>query len=211
MTPNTPPVSSRLFKLLRWPLAAIATLALSALLLSIYIKDGLGNTPIVNNNWTTSLNIGSEEAGPRLKALVAIAGLLASTREDSIYYSLKSLNGEPLKLNCRYTITGDDYDADWWSITAYGWDFYLIPNEQKRYSFNNENLIRNANNTWEITVSAVAAEGNWLPIGPSGGRAEDKSVDNDFDLLLRLYTPGDAYLQRPESASLPQVKLAGCA
>ena len=75
-----------------------------------------------------------------LKASVALGGLLASTREDSMYYLPDSVSGEPLRLNCRYRIEGRDYDADWWSITAYGWDNYLIPNDHKRYSFNNENL-----------------------------------------------------------------------
>ena len=174
------------------------------------IKHGLGQNFLRNGDWRTSASIGSAEAGVIIRAVIAIGGLLASTREDSMYYTLNSVAGEPLRLNCRYRIEGDDYDADWWSITAYGWDYYLIPNQEKRYSFNNENVTRDDDGRWVIHVGTRKEEGNWLPVGPSGTPVESKSSKHDFDLLLRLYTPGDAYLQRPESAPLPMVTLEGC-
>ena len=127
-----------------------------------------------------------------------------------MYYTLNSVAGEPLRLNCRYRIAGNNYDADWWSITAYGWDYYLIPNRENRYSFNNENVTRDADGSWVIRVGAEQEDDNWLPVGPSGTPVESKSKAHDFDLLLRLYTPGDAYLQSPESAPLPRVTLEGC-
>jgi hypothetical protein len=141
---------------------------------------------------------------------VAIGGLLASTQENSMYYRLSEIAGEPLRLNCRYRIEGNDYEAEWWSITAYGWDNYLIPNPQKRYSFNDENLVRNADGSWAITVAATAQTGNWLPVGLSGTPDWRQLGDYDFDLLLRLYTPGDAYLVTPQSAALPKVTREAC-
>ena len=147
-----------------------------------------------------------------LKATVAIGGLLASTRENSVYYRLSDIAGEPLRLNCRYRIEGDDYDTNWWSITAYSWDNYLIPNPQKRYSFNNENVVHNADGSWAIIVDAHEQAGNWLPVGPSGSGAGGwlKVVEYDFDLLLRLYTPGHAYLETPQIAALPTVVKEAC-
>ncbi|MCB1687567.1 MAG: DUF1214 domain-containing protein [Halioglobus sp.] len=190
--------------------AAVATVLLSAIFLARNINRGLDDMSVHNSDWTTSVATGSEGAGLMLKAAVALGGLLASTQENSMYYRLSSVAGEPLRLNCRYRIEGDDYDADWWSITAYGWDNYLIPNPQKRYSFNDENLVRNADGSWVITVAAAEQAGNWLPVGPSGAPQWRKAVDYDFDLLLRLYTPGEAYLKFPESAALPTVTLEGC-
>ncbi len=108
--------------------AAVATVLLSAALLAINITGGLGTLSVQNGNWATSVATGSQDAGIILKATVALGGLLASTRENSMYYRLSTVDGEPLRLNCRYRIEGDDYDANWWSITAYGWDNYLIPN-----------------------------------------------------------------------------------
>ena len=127
-----------------------------------------------------------------------------------MYYRLSTVAGEPLRLNCRYKIEGKDYNADWWSITAYGWDNYLIPNAQKRYSFNNENLIRNADGSWIITVAATEQPGNWLPVGSSGASRWRQFSHQDFVLLLRLYTPGVAYIQRPQSAPLPIVTQESC-
>ncbi len=194
----------------RWPLAVLLVLAASVLFLFLSIKHGLGNSSLKNGDWYTSESIGSADADVMVRAVIAISGLLASTREDSMYYHLKSVGGQPLSLNCRYRIEGDDYDADWWSITVYGWDYYLIPNQEKRYSFNNENIVRGDGGRWVIHLSAEHADGNWLPLGPSGAPVASQSSKNDFDLLLRLYTPGDAYLQQPASASLPVVTLEGC-
>jgi hypothetical protein len=196
--------------LIKLTAAAVATILLAALLLARNVSGGLEAMSARNGDWMTSVAIGSQDAGVMLKAAVAIGGLLGSTQENSMYYRLSTVAGEPLRLNCRYRIEGKDYDADWWSITAYGWDNYLIPNPQKRYSFNNENLVRNADGSWAITVAATEQAGNWLPVGPSGAPDWRKLGDYDFDLLLRLYTPGDAYLETPQSAELPTVTREAC-
>ena len=135
---------------------------------------------------------------------------MASTPEASVYYRLAAVDGKPLTANCSYRIEGSDYDANWWSITIYGWDNYLLPNEHKRYSVNNDNLTRDEEGNWSLRVSAKQQSGNWLPIGPSGGAEWKKFSSHDFDFLLRLYTPGEAYLQAPESAALPKVFEEGC-
>jgi hypothetical protein len=196
--------------LIKLTAAAVATILLAALLLARNVSGGLEAMSARNGDWMTSGAIGSQDAGVMLKAAVAIGGLLGSTQENSMYYRLSTVAGEPLRLNCRYRIEGKDYDADWWSITAYGWDNYLIPNPQKRYSFNNENLVRNADGSWAITVAATEQAGNWLPVGPSGAPDWRKLGDYDFDLLLRLYTPGNAYLETPQSAELPTVTREAC-
>jgi hypothetical protein len=200
-----------MFKLvLKLLLAAVATVLLSAILLVRNISDGLGAMSVQNGDWSTSVSTGSKEAGVLSRATIALGGLLASTRENSMYYRLSSVAGEPLRLNCRYRIEGSDYDADWWSITAYGWDNYLIPNASKRYSFNNENVVRDPDGNWEIIVDTRKQKGNWLPVGPSGAPDWRKFADYDFDLLLRLYTPGIGYLETPASAPLPTVTREAC-
>ena len=190
--------------------ATVVTVLLSAVLLTRSIYGGLDGMTEKNGDWETNVATGSHDAGVILKATVAIGGLLASTQENSMYYRLSAIAGEPLRLNCRYIIEGKDYSADWWSITAYGWDNYLIPNAQKRYSFNNENLIRNADGSWIIIVAATEQPGNWLPVGRAGAPDWRRFGDYDFDLLLRLYTPGDAYLSTPQSAALPTVTKEAC-
>jgi len=195
------------FKLLS---AGLVTAVLSAVMLARNISDGLGSMSVENGDWATNVSTGSKDAGVMLKATVAMGGLLASTRQNSMYYRLASIDGDPLNLGCRYRIEGNDYDADWWSITVYGWDNYLIPNVQKRYSFNNENLQRNDDGSWVIFVDMKQHDGNWLPIGPSGAPDWRKIGEHDFDLLLRLYTPGPAYIDSPQTAALPKVTREAC-
>ena len=97
-------------KMFRWIATALLTLALAVILMVRTIGAGLGSMGVENGNWTTNVTTGSAGAGVMLKATIAIGGLLASTRENSMYYRLNSVSGEPLRLNCRYRIEGDDYD-----------------------------------------------------------------------------------------------------
>ena len=200
-----------MLKLVMKILAAVtAALAIASILLARNIANNLDDMSVANGDWRIVVDAGSADAGVMQKASVAIGGLLASTRENSVYYRLAAVAGEPLRLNCRYRIEGRDYDADWWSLTAYGWDNYLIPNTEKRYSFNNENLERDGDGSWTITVSVEEHAGNWLPVGPSGTPQWRKLGEYDFDILLRLYTPGAVYIETPESAPLPTVTREAC-
>jgi hypothetical protein len=190
--------------------AILLSVGLSIVLFAVQLKSNSGFGSVSNGDWTTSLDTGSENAGVMQKAAVAIGGLLASKRESSIYYRLSAIDGKPLTANCSYRIEGNDYDADWWSITAYGWDNYLLPNKIQRYSYNNDNLTRDHDGNWSIGVSTMSQDGDWLPVGPAGGDEWMNFNAHDFDLLLRLYTPGAAYLQTPNTAVLPKVVEKGC-
>lgn len=194
----------------RYLFLTVAILVLSATLLGHSLRSQMEAMSVQNGNWQTTVNAGSADAGTMLRAAVALGGVLASTREDSVYYIVETVNGEPLRLDCDYVLRGGDYDADWWSVTAYAWDNYLIPNDYKRYSYNNENLIRDADGRWEIQVSVNKQPGNWLPTGPAASANWHKFSAKDFDLLLRLYAPGQEYLDKPASASLPQIHKVGC-
>jgi hypothetical protein len=190
--------------------ALLLSICLSIVLFFVQLKSNGGFSSVSNGDWTTSLDNGSENANVMQKAAVAIGGLLASTSESSIYYRLSTIDGKPLTVNCNYRIEGGDYDANWWSITAYGWDNYLLPNKWQRYSYNNDNLTRDDSGNWAVQVSAKPQSGDWLPIGPAGGDEWKKFSDHDFDFLLRLYTPGVTYLQTPSTAALPKIVEEGC-
>ena len=74
-------------------------------------------------------------------------------------------------------------EPGFWSITAYGSDEFLIPNEINRYSVNNrDNLTYNPDGSLDILLQEDQPEeammNNWLPLG----------TDN-FHLALRMYIP----------------------
>jgi hypothetical protein len=150
--------------------------------------------------WRTSLFAGSSEGSPYLRAYVAVHGLLALSREETIYYTAADdSEGNALNGNCVYQVEGRDPPARWWSITAYGADDFLIPNDADRYSVSMSSVARRADGTFLVTLSQGQAESNWIPV--AAGR---------FDLTIRLYNPQAAAVADPGHGTLPTIKKAIC-
>lgn len=151
--------------------------------------------------WRTSLYAGSSEGGPYLRAAIAVHGLLALNRRETIYYTAASdSDGNALLGNCTYRLEGRDPPTRWWSITAYGADDFLIPNAAERYSVSMNSVARKADGSFVATVSKGQGGANWIPVG-----------DRRFSLSIRLYNPQPAVAADPEHVVLPTIKKAACA
>jgi len=171
----------------------------SALGLIFFPPMSLG---VKNGAWTTNLKIGSADAGMYLRAVIARVALFALNKTETIYYHADHDDeGESLRSGCDYRIEGRDLDARWWSITLYGGDNFLIPNHERRYSFNLKNVAREADGTYRIFISLSEKEGNWIP---SGGR------DQPLSLSLRCYNPAPIVYEKPEEIELPRIIREGC-
>jgi hypothetical protein len=150
--------------------------------------------------WSTSLDTGSSESGLYLRARVAVHGLLALSREETVYYSaLRDSNGADLVGNCIYRLEGRDLPTRWWSITAYGADDFLIPNDANLYSISKNSVARNPNGSFAVTLSQAKANGNWIPVAP--GR---------FNLTIRLYNPDHEVIADPAHVALPKISKEIC-
>jgi hypothetical protein len=150
--------------------------------------------------WQTSLLTGSSEGGPYLRALIAVHGLLALGREETIYYTAaRDSDGDVLDGNCSYQLEGRDPPTRWWSITAYGADDFLIPNTADLYSVSMNSVARRDDGTFVVTLSQRPAEGNWIPVGPG-----------PFNLTARLYNPQADVVADPAQVALPAIKKAIC-
>jgi hypothetical protein len=159
------------------------------------MPDGISNGP-----WRTSLLIGSPGGDPYVRALVAVHGLLALNRSETIYFTAATDNsGQPLDGICTYQITWHDPDARWWSITAYGSDDFLIPNPVDRYSISKNSVVRQSDGSFTASVGSAANVQNWIPT--ARGR---------FSLTLRLYNPGKAVAANPAGSSLPTIARGAC-
>ena len=159
------------------------------------------NHNVTNGAWRSNLAIGSSQAGIYIRALVARTGLFALNKSETIYFiAAADDNGQPLHSNCDYRIEGQDLQSRWWSITAYGADHFLIPNENNRYSFNGHDVIRKADGTYQILMSSTAKAGNWLPAGNQ----------NQLYLALRLYNPEPAVYLNPAGVELPRIIKGTC-
>ncbi len=163
------------------------------------IRGSMG-AGVKNGPWATSLYTGSSEGGPYLRAQIAVHGLLALSREEAMYYTtLTDSDGAVFDGRCKYRLEGRDPPSRWWSITAYGPDDFLIPNDADTYSVSTNSVVRNQDGSFVVTLSRAKADGNWIPIVP--GR---------FDLTIRLYNPQAQVIADPAQVPLPVVKKVAC-
>mgnify|MGYP003881036391 CR=1 FL=1 len=195
-----------------WGGGILASFLVAAFCMGAVMNSLFGMAAVKNGDWYTSLLAGDTGADPYSKAAVAVGGLLATRLQDSMYYRLTDIDGEPLKANCDYRLQGEELDANWWSVTAYGPNHFLMPNASDRYSFNNGNVQRKSDGSYVIRISRTPQPGNWLPIGEV--RQPDSLLfggePQEFDLLLRLYVPGRVYLNQPAMAPLPRLVKEVC-
>ena len=170
-------------------------------LLTTWITTGAVSGAISNGAWTTNLNTGSPQSDAYTRARVALHGLFALNRNETIYFTAtKDDAGDALSGKCRYEIRGRDPNARWWSITAYGDDDFLIPNPQKIYSVSATNVVRGKDGSFSVAVGGDrATNANWIPAGNGG-----------FSLSLRLYNPGPDVALDPSRAALPSLKRIAC-
>ena len=130
------------------------------------------------------------------RAATATHALFVLNRSETLYYRAHTDDaGVDLDARCDYEIRGRPLDARWWSITAYGGDDFLIPNREKRYSFNMASLAQEPDGSFLIRASAGPQPGDWLPLGRSG----------HVSFAVRLYVPSAEISAHPERAALPSI------
>jgi hypothetical protein len=156
---------------------------------------------VANGVWATNLTVGSPQTDAYTRARVALHGLFALNRDETIYFTAtKDDGGQTLDGKCRYEIHGRDPNARWWSITAYGGDDFLIPNPENIYSVSATNIVRGKDGNFSIAVGGGRRTGaNWIPAG-----------NGAFSLSLRLYNPGPDVGLDPSQAALPSLKRIAC-
>jgi hypothetical protein len=174
----------------------LATISAGALIQSANRREG-----VVNRAWETNMGMGHSDAGMYTRAAIAIGGLFALNKKETLYFTaFQDDGGEPLHARCDYILEGGDIASRWWSMTVYGSDHFLIANPENRYSYNMANLERGKDNRYELHLSATKKPGNWIPTGESG----------DFSITLRAYNPEASIYDHPATTPLPSIKRVGC-
>lgn len=133
-----------------------------------------------------------------LTARIATAATFALDPSEAVYMVAEG-DTERRKFDAAYDyiIEGDSrwLNARYWSITMYAPDFFLVPNEAQRFSFNVMNTTFDEQGGFRIHISSKKQEGDWLP-----------SVSNGhFYLLLRLYHPEPAFFGHLNEVPLPTI------
>lgn len=152
--------------------------------------------------WRTNVNIGSTAASPWLRAAVALGGLLALDRRETLYFTASTDDrGEALTRRCEWTLEGPPIDARWWSVTVYGSDGFLLPNRARRYSQGSGSLAPGA--PVRITLAPRSDDPIVVPLA-------DAPDDGAFNLTLRLYQPSAEIARDPQRAALPHITRGAC-
>lgn len=151
--------------------------------------------------WTTGTDYGTAEASAYTRAVVALRGLLALPRREARYYNAAIDDlGRPLDGRCRYRIEGGPVGGQWWSLTLYDRDGYLVANPAGTWSVASTALAPAESGAWSIAVAPSPQPGRWLP---TGGLER-------FELTLRVYLPEDGGRGNLPRDRLPRIERLGC-
>ena len=188
---------NRLGLALAYVLAVAAGLASAWLVLADVSAHG-----VRAGAWRASTLAGSTGADIYTRARVALGGLLALNREETMYYVAGTDSaGAPLRSRCRYRVHGRAPAARWWSITAYDDEMFLFPDDESRYSYAPHRDRGAASVRFALTSGPTppAGDGFWLPT----------PGDRGLIFTLRLYNPDPALAAEPGRIEPPVIEPIG--
>lgn len=163
-------------------------------------SQGSAFIPIITNGpWQTSPGLGAKSADPWTRAYVSRVGLLALPRDEAIYFTATlDSDGQDLRSDVTYRVSGAFPPVGWWSLTAYGEDDYLMPSVDHHYSVNSSQFTPS---NVEFTVGPRALSINEVWIETAGDQA--------IALSIRFYRHPGWTNEDLETLTLPKVERVG--
>jgi hypothetical protein len=157
-------------------LAVAALVGLGATYLALTRGAAFGSLTI--GAWTAWPKTGTIDADPYARATIARTGQLPVALGDGVSFTTQADdNGKLLDGRCDILLSGVTPAARFWTLTLYNVEGQLVANSVNRYGFTSQEIVRNADGSFEIAVSPRANAGNWLPTG---------GVER-YALVLRFY------------------------
>jgi hypothetical protein len=152
--------------------------------------------------WTAWPKSGSVDIDPYARANIARTGELPTGMGDGVAFYARSDDARnSFDGRCTFTISGMTPVARYWTITLYNPEGKLVANSIDRHSFTSDEIVRDSDGGFAITVAPLARPGNWLPTGGA-----DK-----FVLVLRLYdTPIGVSTGTTKEGPMPAIVRKGC-
>jgi hypothetical protein len=153
-------------------------------------------------SWTAWPKSGTADADPYVRASIARTGQLPVALGDGVSFSAqKDDSGRLLDGRCTVIVSGITPAARFWTLTLYNVGGELVANSVGRYGFTSEEIVRNADGSFVVTVAPRANPGNWLPTG---------GVER-YALLLRFYDTAIGVATRASrEVPMPAIKTRGC-
>ena len=183
-----------------WAALVVAALVTGVVSVKPTVRLLVERSAIKDGPWRTTLTAGAADANPYERTAIAVAGLYALGKQETLYYTaFADSEGRPLEGRCDYTLAGSPLPARWWSLTMYADDNYLVPNAPGIYSRHAGNLAFEPDGSFVVAVSAREQARNWLP-APAGA----------FSITARLYNPDPAVFADLTKVALPAIVRGSC-
>ena len=154
-------------RLLLGSLFALAVAALVGLGATYFaLTRGAAFGALTIGTWTAFPKTGTMEADPYARATIARTGQLPVALGDGVSFSTRTDDdGKILDGRCDVVLSGVTPAARFWTLTLYNLNGQLVANAVNRYGFTSQEIVRNADGSFQIAVAARAKAGNWLPTG----------------------------------------------
>ena len=152
--------------------------------------------------WSAFPRTGTADADPYARADIARSGQLPIGLGDGVAFTARTDDdGRPLDGRCDVVLSGTTPTARFWTLALYNAAGELVANTVNRFGFTSQEIVRNSNGTFAITIAPPANPGNWLPTG---------GIER-FVLVWRLYdTPIGVATATMKEGPMPAVERKGC-
>jgi hypothetical protein len=167
---------------------------------ALQAQEGIGAVTI--GNWTAYPSMGAPDADPYSKARAAREGVLALGRAEGLaFFSNRDSSGNTLSRKCSYLVEGATPPARFWTFYAADRSLAVLSGGRRRKpAANSLTLLRNADNSFAMTVGPDAAPGNWLSVSGVGPMV----------FVLTFYDTPVSGSTGIADIELPQVLRTGC-
>lgn len=157
-------------------LAVAALVGLGTTWAALSRGTAFGAVPI--GAWTAWPKIGTREIDPYARATISRSGELPVGSGDGVAFVARvDDNGRPLDGRCEARISGITPQARFWTLTLYDPQGRLIGNAVDRQGFTSQEIVRNADGSFDVVAAPRTRAGNWLPTN---------GIES-YILVMRLY------------------------
>jgi hypothetical protein len=168
----------------------------------VALTRGIAYGGVTIGAWTAWPKNGTAGIDPYARAMVARTGELPVGSGDGVaFYARNDDAGEALDGRCDVMLSGITPQARFWTLTLYDPEGRLVANSVRRHGFTSQEIIRNADGSFDVVVGPRVRPGNWLPTG---------GVEK-YQLVLRLYdTPIGMATRSGSEAPMPAIRKGAC-
>lgn len=168
---------------------------------SIQRNHGLGG--IEAGPWTAWPFAGGANSDPYTTAKVSRDGTIPLGATEGLAFEATTDNlGEPLDLDCDYTISGITPPSKLWTVAVYNEAGKVVqPAKGNKAAMSSGKLLRFPDGSFRISVSRKPQSGNWLSVSGAG----------NFYFVLRVYDTPVTSTSGQVNPQMPNIIKEGCA